>query len=78
VNSKYFEIKISNHRALHLDYKKLNTKFEYLWYHKSRLKVRLKLTRSKWCSNLLHINNLIYYDYNIHNMIIHKYILELH
>ncbi len=78
VDSKYFEVEIENHKALHLVYGKLDTKFEKFWYHKSKLKVRLKLIGSKWCSNLLHIKNLIYYDYKIHNLIIHKYFLGLH
>jgi hypothetical protein len=56
---------------LHLVY----GKFEQLWYHKSRLKERLNLIGSKWCLNLLHSQYLIYYDYNIHNLIIHKYFL---
>jgi hypothetical protein len=54
----------------------LDTKFEPFWYNKSRLKVRLKLTGSKWCSNLFHIKISIYYDYNIHNLIIHKYFFK--
>ncbi len=58
---------------MHLIYGKLDIKFEQLWYPKSRLTVCLKLIGSKWCSNLLHIKNLIYYDYNFHNLIIHKY-----
>ncbi len=78
IDSKYFEVKIENHRALHLVYRKLDTKFEQFWCHKSRLKVRLKLIGSKWCSNLLHIKILMYYDYKIHNLIIHKYFLGLH
>jgi hypothetical protein len=72
--------------SLHLVYRKLDTKFELwyhknrlqLWYHKSRLKVSLKLTKSIWCSNLLHIKFLIYYDYNMHNLTIHKYFLGPH
>jgi hypothetical protein len=38
--------------ALHLIYQKLDTKFEQLWYHKSKLNVCLKLNMSKWCSKL--------------------------
>ncbi len=74
--SKYFEVKIWKHRSLHLVYRKLDTKFEQLWYHKNKLKVRLKLTRSIWCSNIFHIKILIYYDYNMHNLIIHNYLLR--
>ncbi len=40
-------------------YGKLDTKFEQLWYPKSRLKICLKLIGSKWCSNLLHIKKII-------------------
>jgi hypothetical protein len=54
-----------------LHYEKLDTKFEQLWYHKSRLKIHLKLIRSIWCPNLLHIYFLIYCDYNMHNLTIH-------
>jgi hypothetical protein len=63
---------------MYLIYGKLDTKFEQLWYHKSKLKISLKLAWSKRCSNLLHIKIWIYYDYNIHNMIIHKYFLRFH
>jgi len=52
--------------------------FKQLWYDKSKLKFYLKLTRSKRCSNLLHIKNLMYYDYKIYNLTTHKYILGLH
>ncbi len=38
----------------------------------------MKLIGSKWCSNLLYIKILIYYHYNIHNLILHKYYLGLH
>jgi hypothetical protein len=48
----------------------LDINFEQFWYHKNRLKIHLKITGSKWCSNLLHIKNLIYFNYNIHNLII--------
>jgi hypothetical protein len=58
----------------HLVYGKLDTKFEQLWYHKNRLKICLKLIGSIWCSNLLHIKHLIYYDYYMHNLTIHKYL----
>jgi hypothetical protein len=67
--------------ALHVVYGKLNKKFEQLWYHKSRLKIHLKLTGSKWCSTQLHIKNLIYYDHNNHNkhnLIINNYFLGFH
>jgi uncharacterized membrane protein YobD (UPF0266 family) len=63
------------HRLLHLIYWKFDTKFEQCWNHKSQLKIHLKLIRSKWCSKLFHIKILIYYDYNMHNLTIHKYIL---
>jgi hypothetical protein len=33
---------------------------------------------SIWCSNLFHIKILIYYDYNMHNLTIHKYLLIFH
>ncbi len=55
----------------------LDTKSE-LWYHKNRLKVCLKLFGSIWSSNLLHIENFIYGDYTMHNLTIHKYILNPH
>jgi len=61
--------------SLHLVYGKLDAKFEQLWYHKNKLKVCLKLIGSIWCSNLLHIKILIYYDYNMHNLTIHMYFL---
>ncbi len=64
--------------ALHLVYGNLNTKFEQLCYHKSRLKICLKLTKSIWFSNQLPIKILIYYDYNMHNLTIHKYLLGPH
>jgi hypothetical protein len=64
--------------SLHLVYGKLNIKFEKICYHKSKLKVHLKLIGSILCSNLFHIKNLICYDYNMHNLTIHKYILGPH
>ncbi len=79
IDSKYFEVEIWKHRSLHLVYKKwMDTKFEQLWYHRSRLQVRLKPIGSIWYSNLLHIKKLIYYDYNMHNLTIHKYLLGPH
>ncbi len=47
IDSKYFEVEIQNHKALHLVYGNFDTKFEQLWYHKNRLKVCLKLIGSK-------------------------------
>jgi hypothetical protein len=61
-------------KSLDLVYRKLDTKFEQLWYHVSRLKICLKLIGSIWCSNLFHIKHLIYYDYYMHNLTIDKYL----
>jgi hypothetical protein len=43
VDSKYFEVKIYNHRVLHLVYGKLDINFDQLWYHKNRSKICLNL-----------------------------------
>jgi hypothetical protein len=65
--------------SLHLFYSKLHTKFEKKSknkYHKN--KSTFENDWSIWCSNLLHIENLIYYDYNMQNLTIHKYRLDFH
>jgi hypothetical protein len=65
--------------SLHLFYSKLHTKFEInikSRYHKN--KNTFENDWSIWCSNLLHIENLMYYDYNMHNLTICKYLLNLH
>jgi hypothetical protein len=47
--------------SLHLVFSKLHTKFEQLWYHKSRLKVCLKIY-SQYGVQTYFTLNLIYYD----------------
>jgi hypothetical protein len=56
--------------ALCLVYGKLHTNFEQLWYYKSKFENDYSI----WCSNLLYIEILIYYDYNMHNLTIQKYL----
>jgi hypothetical protein len=72
IDSKYLEVKILNNTSLHLVYGKFNSKFQQLLNHKNKLKICLKLNGSVWCTNLLHIKILIYYDYNMQNLTIHK------
>jgi hypothetical protein len=64
--------------SVHLVYGKVLTKFEQFWYYKSKLEIHLKTTSQYDVQTYFTLKILIYYDCNMHNLTIHKYLLNLH
>ncbi len=58
--------------AFYLVYGKLNTKFEKLWY---QVRTRFEFDNVQ---TYFYIKKFMYYDYNMHDLIVHKYFLKFH